>query len=526
MNRPTLNRMLQRPMSRDPDLVAFDAAALTRDYDFLGACPDHLMDEVVELPVGSLRDRVTGIGRWRSALLDGHLPSETAWPPPAIAAPIRKALESLSIARYCKGEPTLVDALLRDVLAAVRAQSEVVRAEVAARLDELVRLERKRLQREEAEGAEREERRRRAVRIHDEHLRELQARAESEVASRTRPTDAGLVGGWNERVRAWSEIADVFGDLGNMLGRGWDLARGALRHTGWLDLLRLRQLLEGLPELKEIVRALGRLQVAQSELSIAEQIMQPVQRLEEERLEILTDGAPEETRGIERSGDIARMLPVEALMLGHPTLRYLWHARRAERALLTYRVQGVMTEPVWTETTSQESIESKAPRRDRGPIVAVIDTSGSMHGLPERVAKALVLEAARTAHTERRRCFLYTYSGPGEVATHELDLSPDGLGRLLTFLGSTFGGGTDVTMLTTVTERLRKEEWSKADVILVSDGEWPASQEVISAVKAAKERGSRFHGVLVGNAQSSGMRSLCDPMHVFLDWASAGGWSD
>ena len=58
---------------------------------------------------------------------------------------------------------------------------------------------------------------------------------------------------------------------------------------------------------------------------------------------------PEETKGVELSDAIPRMLPSEAAMLGHPVLKCLWHARRAELALLTYRVEGVEIERSWTD---------------------------------------------------------------------------------------------------------------------------------------------------------------------------------
>jgi len=299
-----------------------------------------------------------------------------------------------------------------------------------------------------------------------------------------------------------------------------------LRHTGWLDLLRLRKMLEQLPQLRDIVRALGRLNAAQGGESIAEKILVPARRVEEERREVRTPLIPAEMRGLERSGEIARMLPVEAMMLGHPKLRMLWHARRSERALLTYRVEGIEIERVQVERDGHEEIESKRPRPERGPIFAVVDTSGSMHGMPEQVAKALVLEALRTAHTEKRRCFLYAYSGPGQVLEHELDLSSDGMGRLLQFLGFSFGGGNDEAgMMAKVLARLKEENWKKADVVFVSDGEWPASAGLVAAVKSAREGGTRFHGVQIGNRGRTGLHAICDPVHIFQDWANAGGWT-
>lgn len=505
-------------------IEAFDAGSLERRYAFLDDCPEALLAQVVTLPIGALPERVAGVRAWRDAMLGGRLPPE-GWPAPAIAGPVRQALDQMGLVRFCKDQPELVDALLADVLQAFARQSEVIGAEVASRLRELEELERAALERDEADRARREKRAAKATRLGADALRRLRERAEREACGRSREADGALLAFWGERARAWADVSDVFGDLGEMMGRGWDLARGVLRHTGWLDLVRLRRLLEQLPQVREIIRSLGRFQVSSNEESVAERIFVPVRRLEEERLEIRTPHVPAETRGIERSGEIARMLPAEALMLGHPRLRLLWHARRAERALVTYRVEGIEIERRLVERDGLEEVEGRRPRPERGPIVAVIDTSGSMHGLPETVAKALVLEALRTAHSEKRRCLLYAYSGPGQVLEQELSLSAEGVGRLLAFLGQSFGGGNDETgVMAKVVARLKEQDWKKADVLFVSDGEWPAPASLVASVKEARDVGTRFHGVQIGNRGRTGLHAICDPVNEFGDWAALGGW--
>ena len=283
-------------------------------------------------------------------------------------------------------------------------------------------------------------------------------------------------------------------------------------------------MLQQLPQLAEIVRQLGRLQTATDGESVTEKIMEPMLRVEEERRLVRTPLSPTEARGIERSGEIGRMLPAEAMMLGHPQLRLLWHARRAERALLTYQYDGLITERTLVEREGEVEVERKRPRPIRGPIQVIVDTSGSMHGLPEQVAKAVVLEAMRTAHSERRRCFLYAFSGPGQIEELELDLSADGMGRLLTFLGLSFGGGTDeVGVLRRAMARSRAEDWKKADVLFVSDGEWSTPAGALAEVNAAKAKGTRFHGVQIGNRGRTGLHEVCDVVHVFSEWAGLAG---
>jgi hypothetical protein len=142
-----------------------------------------------------------------------------------------------------------------------------------------------------------------------------------------------------------------------------------------------------------------------------------------------------------RSDDIARMLPMELALLGHPRLNTLWHAKRAERTLMTYQLQGVLSEhtPQEREFIEQQQEQNKKPKKGHGPIIVCLDTSGSMQGEAEQVAKALVLEALCIAFAEDRRCFVYSFSGPQQLLQHELDLTTGGLGRLLQlFLQSLF----------------------------------------------------------------------------------------
>ena len=501
----------------------FDASSIERDYAFLDACPEALVGDVVTLPVGTLQERVAGLLGWRDALLAGRLPAEGSWPSAPVDAPIRAALQEMDLARFCRDQPDLVAALLADILAAVRQQTDAFHGDILTRLRELEDLERQGMaQAEAAVHASGEPCAR--MRISVSQLDKLRIQAHRDALARPREADTQLQSQWQERARVWAEVFDVFGDLGELLGRGWDLSQGVLRQTGWLEIQRLHKLLAQLPQLREIVRTLGRMQEALEGEAVLETVFQPVRRLEQELLEVRTPLVPGEMRGIERSGDISRMLPAEAAMLGHPRLRLLWHARRAERALVTYRVEGIETERVWVEHEFREEIERKRPRPVRGPILAVLDTSGSMHGLPEQVAKALVLEAVRTAHAEKRRCFLYAYSGPGQVLEHELDLSPDGVGRLLSFLGLSFGGGNDETgIMAKVVARLNENDWKKADVVFVSDGEWPAPAGLVSSVQRARKDGTRFHGVQIGNRGRTGLHEVCDPVHVFRDWAAASG---
>ena len=159
--------------------------------------------------------------------------------------------------------------------------------------------------------------------------------------------------------------------------------------------------------------------------------------------------------------------------------------RRAERSLLSYERSG------WLEdepTRITQHFETR-PSSEMGPIICCLDTSGSMHGARETVAKveaqryercisakargiatdnhvgcqAVTLECMRGAYRQNRQCFLYAFGGPGEVQELQLDLRPGALEKLLGFLRFSFGGGTDVDRpLEMSLERLQHNDWKQA----------------------------------------------------------------
>ncbi len=329
-----------------------------------------------------------------------------------------------------------------------------------------------------------------------------------------------MVALWRERVAAWRSIEEVFGALGDTLGLGWDLTRGVLKHRGWTDLAALRKLIERLPELTELVTSLGRLRAKDDGPSVTEAVVQAMVRELVHTKTVMVPGVPPEIRGVERSGELSRMLPMEAAFLGHPTLKHLWHARRHEHALMTYAVEGVDFVHVTTEEAGEETITRPKPPQDKGPMIVCLDTSGSMAGAREMVAKALVLEVMRTALREKREALLFQFSGPGDVAELRLDLSEQGVGRLLDFLGLSFHGGTDVDApLRRAMERLRQAAWKDADVLLVSDGEFGATSALVADIATAKSTlGARLHGLLVGG-HSQQMAALCDHVQRFTSWS-------
>jgi len=343
---------------------------------------------------------------------------------------------------------------------------------------------------------------------------------------------------WVERGEVLREVMRLFESLDGVLDPArWSELQGLLRSESWQQVLAALELVATMPRLAALIRSLGRARAADDD------VPQPVpdpsrQAGPDEWICVLAEvdlpGTPIEVEGIRRSGDIARMLLGEAAWASRRLaperarrLRRLFAARLAEQALLTFEHRSR-----WVEERRErrpaplaDPVRRPMPRLDAGPLVACIDTSASMAGGPERVAKAILVEVMRVAAREGRRCHVYAFSGAGQVQEFELAGDLDGLQRLAGFVSSSFHGGTDVVEpLERAISRIADARWRQADLLVVSDGEFGPTRATVEAVATARrELGLRVQGVLVGDRETSGMRAIVDDVFWVRDWRRYGG---
>jgi uncharacterized protein with von Willebrand factor type A (vWA) domain len=148
-------------------------------------------------------------------------------------------------------------------------------------------------------------------------------------------------------------------------------------------------------------------------------------------------------------------------------------------------------------------------------MILCIDTSGSMHGRPETIAKAVSLFLATKAREADRPCYLINFS----TGITTLDLSgKGGLASLTSFLSKSFGGGTDVAPALLHTLDVMKEDaYKKADVLVISDfimGSLP--EDILSGIEAQREEGSQFYSLVVGSCfMSNRLKTLFDYEWVY-----------
>lgn len=140
-----------------------------------------------------------------------------------------------------------------------------------------------------------------------------------------------------------------------------------------------------------------------------------------------------------------------------------------------------------------------APRLSRGPIIIAVDTSGSMTGEPLQIAFAVVRQLVSTAITERRACYLISFS----IRTRAIDLaSPACRGKLNDFLNNFYCGGTSgEQMLSHAIATLHSDTYEMADILIISDLQFdrpcPAT---LMAMQREQALGTRFHALQIGSS--------------------------
>lgn len=494
---------------------------------WVGRLPPNYREAIARASlVDSVGATASGLLAWRDALLEGKTPTVGRWPAGVLGQQLAEWCEQSGVLPHCRDNPELVDlvvlAMLQLILQAQRRGMQLVEELLRQWVQqEKARRARQRLRTEPRaspapSGAEIETERQRISGIvetqNGQWLREC------------------LDQTWQERIRAWNSVEEVFGELGRKLRLGWDLSKGVLQHTGWEQVAKIHELIKKLPQVGEVARTIGRLRESDNAvITETRPIVKAVSRVVEELQRVRQPDVREETEGVHRSADLPRMLPSETMLMRHPVGRKLWQARLAEHALATYQVNGYGHEIVrHTETEYVESTETIQRKLDRGPVIVCLDTSGSMQGVPETVAKAISFELMRLAAGEQRKCYLYTFSGPRDLEGRELSLDQNGLKSIVDLLSMSFNGGTDISSpMRAAMTKVAEAGWERADVILVSDGEFSVPSDILTMVNVAKQtKALRVHGLIVAQRGygEQAMEQLCQPLHYFSDWNKVRGF--
>ena len=133
----------------------------------------------------------------------------------------------------------------------------------------------------------------------------------------------------------------------------------------------------------------------------------------------------------------------------------------------------------------------------RGPVIICIDTSGSMKGINEYIAKATMLKIVMQALSEDRNVYLINFS----VEIYSCKFSKNyGLNELIDFLKLSYHGGSDIYKALYEANRIMKtDDFKNADVLVLSDfimEDMP--YHLIELCDKQKLKGNKFFAVSIG----------------------------
>lgn len=244
------------------------------------------------------------------------------------------------------------------------------------------------------------------------------------------------------------------------------------------------------PRLRDVLRKAGR-----------------ISRLAKDTRKTRDQHAKEEVVDIERGADLARILPSGLARLRHPLLRKLALREIVERQAIQYRLEG-------TETLG------------RGPIVVLLDRSGSMSGEPERWASAAAIALVGVGVRERRPVTIVEFTARVDTVTRVSGNTGSALSPYdpasVTRSGMTIPeialplasrrstGGTSFGPVLRYGLRCGALD-DRADLIFVTDGLAEADDDALAKMADAKARGLRIWALTVnGGSLSPAIEAIAD----------------
>lgn len=296
------------------------------------------------------------------------------------------------------------------------------------------------------------------------------------------------------KIEKFIRLEKLLSPFINHMGRLWDLSNGIFEECGFEIFDTFAKLLENDESLQELAKILGKQSRAQSTF----------EKELRDKVVIKSEWKPKnayrgEINGLKYSNDISCVLPSELALLRNPATKKLFQLKFAQKQLLSYNYRS--KEEIEKERVEQEkvSVEKKEPK---GPIIVCVDTSGSMQGTPENIAKTVTFALSKIAIEEERKCYLISFS----TGIETLDLSDfsegASIGKLVSFLRKSFNGGTDATpALKHSLEMLQKNAYKNADVLMISDFVMDTlPTDLVNSIEEEKKKNTCFYSLVIGSS--------------------------
>lgn len=195
--------------------------------------------------------------------------------------------------------------------------------------------------------------------------------------------------------------------------------------------------------------------------------------------------------GITVGDDLNSLLPAELAMLASSETEAVFYHRFVQKRLQIFA----------SASSSNHKVADK-----NGPVYICMDTSSSMSGEPEVMAKSLALAVAILAQKTNRPVCIINYSF--NVSYFVLMNLTQQRDRLLRFLAESYGGGNDednlfrfIFKILPTEERYKQVagRFEGADLLIISDFKWADLRESsLKLIEQTRKCGLRIFSLMVG----------------------------
>lgn len=213
--------------------------------------------------------------------------------------------------------------------------------------------------------------------------------------------------------------------------------------------------------------------------------------------------APDELHSIEQGNNINRVIPAELMYLTDTDLEDVFYKKFVSRQLLQYKLRGY-------------------DKVGRGAIICLLDSSGSMYGAKETWAKAVAIAMLNIAKRQGRDFYGILFSYGKDIMEFHFPKGVAKISDVLDFAEFSYHGGTDFETplsraVEILSEQYQSEELKRGDILMVTDGEAPISDEWLKEYKKNKEdMAFRTYSCLIGTEANS-LRRISDEVTNIVD---------
>ena len=319
-----------------------------------------------------------------------------------------------------------------------------------------------------------------------------------------------------QKIQNFMKLEKLLSPLIKDFGRLWNISSNTFETSGFELLETFAKLLEEDESLQELANLLGK--QARVQATFEKEMRDKIVIKTEWQAKPAYRG---EIQGLKYSNDIVASLPSEIAFLKNANTKKLFQLKFAQKQLLSFEFQNEQAEKKETIKQEEVNIEKKDPK---GPIIICVDTSGSMHGTPENIAKTVTFALTKIAINEERKCFIISFSTDIET----LEVKPNEniemtsvkdenyIQKLVKFLGMSFNGGTDAEpALKKAIQMLKGEDekagYSNADVLMISDFVMAnLSDDLSLSIEEEKNKNTSFYSLVIGNSGNKNTISCFD----------------